>query len=151
MFLQTSDFAKSRNLFCRGQKLVTHFSLRLGFDLLRGKNCIELRPILSDCRMRDRENLAGSKLKIPTVQRILERSDKSPFDNGGFSGNVDALITRKGESNNSPFLCDSVGGDGVACLSQTHKALCKLLYLHSHRTHGQIHRFSYSENAGAIH
>ena len=86
------------------EKLVTPCSLRLGFDLLREKNCIELRPILSDCRVRDRENLAGSKLKIPTVQRILERSDKSPFDKGGFRGNVDALITRKGELFDSPFL-----------------------------------------------
>ena len=54
--------------------------------------------------MRDPQNLAGSKLKIPTVQRILERSDKSPFDKGGFRGNVDALITRKGELFDSPFL-----------------------------------------------
>ena len=106
---------KSRNLFREFENLVTHFSLRLGFDLLREKNCIELRSILSDCRMRDRENLAGSKLKIPTVQRILERSDKSPFDKGGFRGNVDALITRKGESNYSPFLCDSGGGGSVTC------------------------------------
>ena len=59
--------------------------------------------------MRDHENLAGSKLKIPTVQRMLERSDKSPFDKGGFRGNVDALITRKGELFDSPFLCDPVG------------------------------------------
>ena len=42
--------------------------------------------------------------------------------------------------------CDPGGGDSVACWSQTLKALCKLLYLHSHRTHGQIHRFSYSES-----
>ena len=59
--------------------------------------------------MRDCENLAGSKLKITTVQRILEQSDKSPFDKGGFRGNVDALITRKGELFYSPFLRDSGG------------------------------------------
>ncbi|MBO7331028.1 MAG: hypothetical protein J6U52_04465 [Alistipes sp.] len=35
-------------------------SLRLGFDLLRENNCIELHLILWRCRMRDRENLAGS-------------------------------------------------------------------------------------------
>ena len=35
-------------------------SLRLGFDLLREKNCIELRPILWRCKVCDRENLAGS-------------------------------------------------------------------------------------------
>ena len=43
------------------------------------------------------------------MQRILERSDKFPFDKGGFRGNVDALITRKGELFDSPFLCDPVG------------------------------------------
>ncbi len=43
---------------------------------------------------------------------------------------------------------DSGGGGSVACWSQTLKTLCKLLYLHSHRTHGQIHRFSYSESTG---
>lgn len=36
----------------------------------------------------------------------------------------------------------------MACWSQTLKTLCKLLYLHSHRTHGQIHRFFYSESMG---
>ena len=35
------------------------------------------------------------------------------FDKGGFRGNVDALITRKGELFDSPFLCDSGGGGGV--------------------------------------
>ena len=50
------------------------------------------------------------------MQRILERSDKSPFDKGGFRGNVDALITRKGELFDSPFLCDSGGIDAAASL-----------------------------------
>ena len=50
------------------------------------------------------------------MQRILERSDKSPFVKGGFRGNVDALITRKGELFDSPFLCDSGGIDAAAAL-----------------------------------
>ena len=62
---------KSRNLFREFGNLVTHFSLRLGLDLPREKNCIELRPILSDCRVRDRENLAGSVPNVPTSANIL--------------------------------------------------------------------------------
>lgn len=84
--------------------------------------------------MRDRENLAGSKLKIPTVQRILERSDKSPFNKGGFRGNVDALITRKGELFDSPFLRDSGGGGGVASLVQRTKELPCYQFQDSHNT-----------------
>ena len=47
------------------------------------------------------------------------------------------------------FVCiarDSGGGGGVACLPQTLKALCDFRGIHSHHTHGQIHRFSYSES-----
>ena len=43
------------------QKLVTHFSLRLGLDLLGKENCIGLHPILSDCKVRNPQNLAGNK------------------------------------------------------------------------------------------
>ncbi len=32
------------------QKLVTHFSLRLGLELLGKENCIGFHPILSDCK-----------------------------------------------------------------------------------------------------
>ena len=46
------------------RKLVTHFSLRLGLELLGKENCIELRLILSDCRMRDREILAEMSRKV---------------------------------------------------------------------------------------
>ena len=80
--------AKKRNLFRRSRKLVTLGSLRLGLELLGRENCIEFHPILWGCKVRNPQNLAGSKLKIPTVQRILERSDKSPFNKGGFRGNV---------------------------------------------------------------
>ena len=45
------------------QKLVTSGSLRLGLELSGEENCIELRPILSDCRMRDREILAKNVTK----------------------------------------------------------------------------------------
>ena len=53
------------------QKLVTHFSLRLGFDLLREKNCIEFHPILSDCKVRNPQNLAGSVPNVPTSANFL--------------------------------------------------------------------------------
>lgn len=62
---RTCVLRRIRNLFCESEKLVTTCSLCLGFDLPREKNCIELRPILSDCRMRDRENLAGSAPRYP--------------------------------------------------------------------------------------
>ena len=72
---------KSRNLFREFENLVTHFSLRLGLDLPREKNCIELRPILSDCRMRDCENLAGSMPNVPTSANILiqKKEQRSPL------------------------------------------------------------------------
>ena len=66
-----------RNLFCKSEKLVTTCSLRLGFDLLREKNCIELRPILSDCRMRDRKNLAGSAPRYPHFANHLIQKKES--------------------------------------------------------------------------
>ena len=53
------------------QKLVTHFSLRLGLELSGEDNCIELRPILSDCKVRNPQNLAGSVPNVPTSANIL--------------------------------------------------------------------------------
>ena len=53
------------------RKLVTHFSLRLGFDLLREKNCIEFHPILLGCKRRNPQNLAGSMPNVPTSANIL--------------------------------------------------------------------------------
>ena len=44
------------------RKLVTHFSLRLGLELSGEENCIELRPILSDCKVRNPQNLAGNNI-----------------------------------------------------------------------------------------
>ena len=74
------------------QKLVTHFSLRLGLELSGEENCIGFHPILSDCKRRNPQNLAGSVPNVPDISltfgRDLERSDKSPFDKGGFRGNV---------------------------------------------------------------
>ena len=105
--------AKKRNLFRRSRKLVTLGSLRLGLELLGRENCIEFHPILWGCKVRNPQNLAGSAPNVPDISltfgRDLERSDKSPFDKGGFRGNVDALITRKGELFDSPFHCDSGG------------------------------------------
>ena len=53
------------------QKLVTHFSLRLGLDLSGEENCIEFHPILSDCKSRNPQNLAGSVPNVPTLANIL--------------------------------------------------------------------------------
>ncbi len=53
------------------QKLVTHFSLRLGLELLGEENCIGFHPILSDCNVRNPQNLAGSVPNVPTSANIL--------------------------------------------------------------------------------
>ena len=53
------------------RKLVTHFSLRLGLDLLGEGNCIGFHPILSDCKVRNPQNLAGSVPDVPTSANIL--------------------------------------------------------------------------------
>ena len=53
------------------RKLVTHFSLRLGLELSGEENCIGLRPILSDCKVRNPQNLAGSVPNVPTSANIL--------------------------------------------------------------------------------
>ena len=47
------------NLTLKMQKLVTHFSLRLGLELSGEENCIGFHPILSDCKVRNPQNLAG--------------------------------------------------------------------------------------------
>ena len=72
---------KSRNLFREFENLVTPCSLRLGFGLLREKNCIELRPILWHCKVHDRENLAGSMPNVPTSANILiqKKEQRSPL------------------------------------------------------------------------
>ena len=53
------------------RKLVTHFSLRLGLELSVEENCIEFHPILSDCKRRNPQNLAGSVPIVPTSANIL--------------------------------------------------------------------------------
>ena len=53
------------------QKLVTHFSLRLGLELSGKENCIGFHPILSDCKRRNPQNLAGSVPNVPTSANIL--------------------------------------------------------------------------------
>ena len=53
------------------QKLVTHFSLRLGLELSGEENCIGFHPILSDCKVRNPQNLAGSVPNVPTSANIL--------------------------------------------------------------------------------
>ena len=59
------------NLTLKLRKLVTHFSLRLGLDLLGKENCIEFHPILSDCKVRNPQNLAGSVPNVPTSANFL--------------------------------------------------------------------------------
>ena len=53
------------------QKLVTHFSLRLGLELSGEENCIGFHPILSDCKRRNPQNLAGSVPDVPTSANLL--------------------------------------------------------------------------------
>ena len=53
------------------QKLVTHFSLRLGLELSGDRNCIEFHPILSDCKRHNPQNMAGSVSQTPTSANIL--------------------------------------------------------------------------------
>ena len=51
--------------------MVTPFSLRLGLDLSGERNCIRFHPILSDCKRRNPQNLAGSVPDVPTSANIL--------------------------------------------------------------------------------
>ena len=51
--------------------MVTPGSLRLGLDLSGEENCIGFYPILSDCKVRNPQNLAGSVPQIPTLANIL--------------------------------------------------------------------------------
>jgi hypothetical protein len=55
-------------------------------------NCIGLHPILSDCKVRKCAEFGWICARCPdrhsTFGRDLERSDKSPFDKGGFRVNV---------------------------------------------------------------
>ena len=53
------------------QKLVTLGSLRLGLELSGEENCIGFHPILSDCKVRNPQNLAGSVPQTPTSANIL--------------------------------------------------------------------------------
>ena len=106
---------KSRNLFREFENLVTPCSLRLGFDLLREKNCIELLPILWHCKVCDRENLAGSAPQYPHF--------------------ANHLIQKKESISRLLGICDSGGGGGAAWLSQTLKALCDFCRMCSHHTH----------------
>ena len=59
------------NLTLKLRKLVTHFSLRLGLELLGKENCIGFHPILSDCKVRNPQNLAGSVPNVPTSANLL--------------------------------------------------------------------------------
>ena len=53
------------------QKLVTLGSLRLGLELSGKENCIEFHSVLSDCKVRNPQNLAGSVPQTPTLANIL--------------------------------------------------------------------------------
>ena len=61
------------------RKLVTHFSLRLGLELSGDENCIEFHPILSDCKVRNPQNLAGSVPNVPTSANILIQKKEQKF------------------------------------------------------------------------
>ena len=61
------------------QKLVTHFSLCLGLELSGEENCIEFHPILSDCKVRNPKNLAGSVPNVPTSANILTQKKEQKY------------------------------------------------------------------------
>ena len=77
------------------QKLVTHFSLRLGLDLSGEGNCIELCPVLSDCKVRNPQNLAGSVPNVPTSANILtqKKEQKSLLLEAVIPAEVEPLST----------------------------------------------------------
>ena len=85
-----------------------------GIGLLQEKNCIELRSILSDCRMRDRENLAGSAPRYPHF--------------------ANHLIQKKESRDRLLGICDPVGMVGFCArraqraLFQTHSALTDAVF-----------------------
>ena len=72
------------------QKLVTHFSLRLGLELFGKENCIELRPILLGCKVRNPKNLAGSVSDVPTDTQhsaeIWSEATSPPLTKGDLGG-----------------------------------------------------------------
>ena len=59
------------------RELVTTFSLRLGLYFRGVGNCIELRSILWRCKVRDRENLAGSAPRYPLFANHLIQKKES--------------------------------------------------------------------------
>ena len=70
--------------------MVTHFSLRLGLELSGEENCIELRPILWDCKRRNPQNLAGSVPNVPTDTKhsaeIWSEATSPPLTKGDLGG-----------------------------------------------------------------
>ncbi len=61
------------------RKLVTHFSLRLGLELSGKDNCIGFHLILSDCKRRNPQNLAGSVPNVPTSANILTQKKEQKY------------------------------------------------------------------------
>ena len=72
------------------QKLVTHFSLRLGLELLGKENYIGFHPILSDCKMRNPQNLAGSVPNVPITHKhcteFRSEATSPPLTKGDLGG-----------------------------------------------------------------
>ena len=95
------------------RKLVTQFSLRLGLELSGGENCTGLRPILSDCKVRNPQNLAGSVPKSPLIQQhcteVRSEATSPPLTKGDLGG-MSILVSRKKESIfSTPFFVIPLG------------------------------------------
>ena len=83
------------------QKLVTHFSLRLGLELLGRENCIGFHPILLGCKVHNPQNLAGSVPNVPTDTQhsaeIWSEATSPPLTKGDLGG-MSILVSQKKES-----------------------------------------------------
>ena len=49
----------------------------MGLDLSGEENCIGFHPILSDCKVRNPQNLAGSVPNVPTSANLLIQKKES--------------------------------------------------------------------------
>ena len=94
------------------QKLVTHFSLRLGLELLGKENCIGFHLILSDCKVRNPQNLAGYVPNVPTDTQhsaeIWSEATSPPLSKGDLGGM--SILNHKEEEQRFLllFLCQDV-------------------------------------------
>ena len=124
-------------LFVQFTHSVTLGSLRLRLELSGEGNCIEFHLILSDCKRRNPQNLAGSVPKTPLIQQhcaeVRNEATSPPLTKGDLGG-MSILVSQKRSRKNRLLFCDSGGKDGWSCLLQTFNALCQFSNVHSPNT-----------------